>query len=131
VRLSGKNSVLVVEDDKALRDMYRSALRGAGYDVVAVEDGADALRYVEHQRQNAVVLDLALPRIGGRDVNRELKARPETRQIPVVVVTGTDMSDLDPQDFSSMLMKPVQGDALVWAVDNSIRRARVRGGDDI
>lgn len=129
MRHSPKNSVLVVEDDGPLREMYRSALRSAGYNVVAVEDGADALRYVEQQRPNAVVLDLALPRVDGRDVHRELKARPETREIPIVVVSGTDMSDLAPGDFASLLMKPIQPEALVWAVDNSIRRARIRAGD--
>ena len=116
--------VLVVEDDPALRELYRSALRNAGYMVVAVEDGADALRYIEQRRPSAVVLDLALPRVDGRDVNRELKSRPDTRNIPVVVVSGTDMSDLDPHDFASLLMKPIQPEALVWAVDNSIRRAQ-------
>ena len=124
-----RTSVLVVEDDAALREVYRSALRTAGYSVVAVEDGADALRYIEQRQPGAVVLDLGLPRVGGRDVNRELKARPNTSGIPVVVVSGTDMSDLNPKDFSSMLMKPIQPDTLVWAVDNSIRRARARTAD--
>ena len=102
--------------------MYRSALRSAGYAVVAVEDGADALRYVEQERPSAVVLDLALPRVDGRDVHRELKARPETRQIPIVVVSGTDMSDLNPAEFSSLHMKPIPPETLVRAVDQSIRR---------
>lgn len=121
-----RKPVLVVEDDPALRELYRSALRTAGYTVVAVEDGSDALRYIEQRRPSAVVLDLALPRVAGRDVHRELKARPDTRNIPVVVVSGTDMSDLNPNDFASLLMKPIKPEALVWAVDNSIRRAGVR-----
>lgn len=123
---SPKTPVLVVEDDPALREVYRSVLRTAGYSVVAVEDGADALRYIEQSRPSAVVLDLALPRVNGRDVNRELKSRPDTRQIPVVVVSGTDTSDLNPNDFASVLEKPIQPDRLVRAVDHSIRRARGR-----
>jgi len=121
-----KSSVLIVEDDSALRDLYRSALRSAGHVVVAVPDGADALRYLEQRRPSAVVLDLALPRVGGRDVHRELKARPETRDIPVIVVTGTDTTGLNPNDFASLLMKPIDPDMLVWTVDNSIRRTRAR-----
>lgn len=117
-------SVLVVEDDPKLRELYRAVLRAAGYSVVAVEDGADALRHVEQSRPNAVVLDLALPRVSGRDVHRELKAHADTSHIPVVVVSGTDMSDLNPSDFASLLMKPIHPEALVFAVDNSIRRAR-------
>src|SRR6185436_1797482 len=93
--------VLVVEDDATLRELYRSTLRSAGYAVVAVEDGIDALRRVERGRPDAVVLDLGLPRLNGRDVKRELKSRPDTEHIPVVVVSGNDTSDLDPQDFAS------------------------------
>lgn len=68
--------VLVGENDASLRELYRSALRAAGYAVVAVEDGIDALRRVERARPEAVVLDLDLPRLSGRDVQKELKAGP-------------------------------------------------------
>jgi two-component system, OmpR family, phosphate regulon response regulator PhoB len=118
------NSVLLVEDEAALRELYRGALRSAGYAVVAVEDGAAALRQVEDWQPTAVVLDLALPHVDGRDVHRELKARPETRQIPIVVVSGTDMSDLEAREFASLLTKPVEPDVLVENVDKAIRRAR-------
>ena len=119
-----RQTVLVVEDDPYLRNLYRTALTSAGYSVVAVEDGVDALRRVEDETPNAVVLDLGLPRLNGRDVHRELQARPGTREIPVVVVSGTDMSDLDPGDFASVLRKPVLPDAVVSAVDRSLRKAR-------
>jgi CheY-like chemotaxis protein len=112
----GQRYVLVVEDEPALRELYRSVLRNAGFAVVAVEDGLGALRRVESARPQAVVLDLDLPRVGGRDVQRELKARPDTQRIPIVVVSGTDTADLDPEDFSCILRKPVSADELVSAV---------------
>jgi DNA-binding response OmpR family regulator len=49
--------ILVVEDDAALRDLYRSSLRAAGYAVIGVEDGIDALRLIENQRPAAIVLE--------------------------------------------------------------------------
>lgn len=104
--------------------MYRAALRSAGYAVVAVNDGAAALRHVDEWKPSAVVLDLALPHVGGRDVHRELKTRRETRDIPVIVVSGTDMSDLDAQEFASLLPKPIDPDALVRNVEVALRRAR-------
>jgi CheY-like chemotaxis protein len=116
--------VLVVEDDPTLRELYRSALRGAGYTVVAVADGLDALRRVEWEAPDAVVLDLALPRLGGRDVQKELKSAPDTKHIPIVVVSGSDTSDLDPDDFACVLNKPVSVDALVAAVQNCLRHPR-------
>ena len=116
--------VLVVEDDPTLRELYRSGLRSAGYAVVAVGDGLDALRRVEREAPDAVVLDLALPRLGGRDVQKELKSAPDTKHIPIVVVSGTDTSDLDPDDFACVLNKPIDVDALIVAVQNCLRRPR-------
>jgi CheY-like chemotaxis protein len=116
-------TVLVVEDDSSLRELYRSALVSAGYSVVAVEDGLDALRRVERHLPQAVVLDMALPRMNGRDVQRELKSRPETSGIPIVVVSGTDISDLKESDFASVLRKPIHAEAVVYAVDKCFRRA--------
>src|SRR5690349_7457440 len=58
-----KTTILVVEDDEGLRRLYRATLSAAGYAVVAVADGIDALRYVDLVRApDAVVLDLQLPR---------------------------------------------------------------------
>ena len=120
---SSWRKILVVEDDPQLRELYRNALRTAGYAVVAVEDGVDALRQIEYSMPALVVLDLALPRVGGRDVHRELKARPETRNIPVIVVSGTDMADVDAKQFAYVLRKPCDPERLVDAVDQCMRRA--------
>ena len=103
--------------------MYRMSLRAAGYVVIAVEDGADALRQIEQSLPALVVLDLGLPRVDGRDVHSELKARSDTRNIPVVVVTGTNMSDAEAKDFACILRKPCDPDRLVAAVEQCLRRA--------
>jgi len=108
--------VLVVEDDPPLRELYRSVLRQAGYSVLTVEDGFTALRCIEDRPVAAVVLDLVLPRLSGRDVCHELKARPEMSAIPIIVVSGHDMSDLNEADFACVLRKPLDPDSLVSAV---------------
>lgn len=113
--------VLIVEDDPALRNLYRTSLKAAGYAVVAVEDGMDALRQVETQRPDAVVLDLQLPRLSGLDVRRELASRHETASIPVVVVTGSDTRELDETDFACVLKKPIHPELLVYAIENCVR----------
>ena len=115
--------VLVVEDDPQLREMYRAALRAAGYAVTSVEDGADALRQIDLSLPAVVVLDLGLPRLDGRDVYRELKARPDTRDVPVIIVTGTDIDVADAQDHARVLRKPCDPDRLVAAVHQCLRRA--------
>jgi two-component system phosphate regulon response regulator PhoB len=121
---SRNSTVLIVEDDAALRELYRSTLTAAGYRVIAVEDGLDALRRIDHHPPHAVVLDLSLPRVDGRDVSRELKARPGTRDIPIIVVSGTDMKDLNRHDFTCVLRKPIDLDALTAAVERCLRESR-------
>jgi DNA-binding response OmpR family regulator len=119
---SWERYILVVEDDAPLRDLYRTALRAAGYAVVGVEDGLDALRLVDNQQPAAIVLDLGLPRLNGRDVQRELKTDPVTAGIPVIVVTGSDTSNLDPVEFPCILRKPTSPEALIVAVETCLRR---------
>jgi DNA-binding response OmpR family regulator len=114
--------VLVVEDDLSLRDLYRSALRPSGHEVIAVEDGLDALRSVEIRRPDAIVLDMGLPGLNGREVYRELKSSPETSQIPIVIITGGDVSDLPLDQFACfVLRKPITIAQLIAAVENCLR----------
>ncbi len=115
--------VLLVEDDAPARELFRAALRGAGFVVTAVDDGLAALHRIESQRPDVLVLDMGLPRLGGRDVLRELRANPATRTIPIVIVTGSDVADLNERAGIPVLTKPVDPDALVQAVENLLRRA--------
>jgi two-component system response regulator MprA len=117
--------VLIVEDDAALRALYRAALQLEGYAVIAVEDGLDALRYIDINTPSAIVLDLDLPRLGGRDVQRELTAGMDTHGIPIIIVTGGDTSDLDPKDFACILRKPLHPEAVVDAVRRCLRNVTV------
>src|SRR5689334_14302639 len=96
--------VLVVEDEPATREFLRHTLQSASFAVVAVEDGVDALRYLEGNLPDAMVLDLQLPRLHGRDVHRELKAHGLAHRVPVIVVTGTD-EILPVQEFACVLRK--------------------------
>jgi len=118
--------ILVVEDDRSLRELYRWRLRAAGYAVIGVEDGLDALRVIDSSKPRAVVLDLALPRLNGREVLAELRANVATQHIPVVIVTGNDYSDLDPTQFACVLTKPISPDQLAEAVEKCVSRLGLR-----
>jgi DNA-binding response OmpR family regulator len=117
-------AVLIVEDDPELRTLYRTALSLAGYSVVAVGDGVDALRLIEADPPDIVVLDMALPRLGGRDVRLEVGSHSETAAIPIVVVTG-DARGLNTSDYACVLQKPIDLDTLVRTVERCLREAGV------
>jgi CheY-like chemotaxis protein len=121
---AGKTTLLVVEDDPPLRAFYGRVLRHEGFLIEAVEDGMEALARIDIRAPDLIILDLALPRLSGLDVQRELAARPNTRHIPIIIVTGTELEGPLGANVCAVLRKPVDADALVAAVWN-YRRGRV------
>lgn len=81
-------TVLVVEDDAALRDTLAYNLRREGYLVRTANDGAAALEAVRQQPPALVLLDVMLPRLNGMDVLSQLRKRPETVSVPVLMLTA-------------------------------------------
>ena len=113
--MNGRRTILVVEDDAELRYMFRTALAFAGFAVREAGDGYDALRIVDQYPPDLVVLDLLLPTISGMTVQQEIAAQVVTRDIPIVVVTGSALK-VDETQVACVLRKPVMPDALVSAV---------------
>lgn len=100
-RMTGiDGSVLIVDDDPALRDVLSSLLAEDGWRVATAADGQAALAAVAHERPAAMVLDLMMPRIDGFEVLRTLREQPTTRDLPVIVVTARDLTDDDRQRLS-------------------------------
>jgi DNA-binding response OmpR family regulator len=118
--------ILIVEDDEQLRQLYRTTLSLAGFDVRQAGDGLQALREIDRDPPHLIVLDLGLPNVSGFGVQQEIAAHAHTRDIPVVVVTGS-MLDLTNLDVPCVLRKPVAPDDLVAAV----RRCVASGGPGI
>jgi DNA-binding response OmpR family regulator len=115
-------TVLVVEDDLALRELYRTALKSAGHRVIIASDGMGALGLIELERPGVVVLDLDLPLVNGWDVFRDIRSQPATANLPVIVVSGHDLDGIKPQDLASFLPKPVDPSDVVAAVDRALSR---------
>jgi chemosensory pili system protein ChpA (sensor histidine kinase/response regulator) len=111
-------TVLLVEDDRATREMYEYALRLAGFAVKVAADGLTALRFLEQDIPDVMVLDLDLPHVSGSDVQQEVVAHAETSAIPIVVVTGTEWNA--PAGVVQVLRKPITTDALIDAVQRAI-----------
>jgi CheY-like chemotaxis protein len=109
-----RQKILIVEDDRDLRRMFRQSLQMAGFEVREAGDGSTALRSIDHDPPDLVVLDLMLQMIDGLTIRDELSNNVHTRHIPVVIVTGSAL-DLDHLDVC-VLRKPVLPDQLVDAV---------------
>ena len=95
--------------------MFRYALTVAGYTVTEASDGIEALRRLELERPDLIILDLGLPLLSGLDVQQELAAHAHTRDIPVVIVTGSN-APLDGVAVDCVLRKPVSPDHIASVV---------------
>ncbi|MGQ0524351.1 MAG: response regulator [Betaproteobacteria bacterium] len=124
-------NVLVVDDDDGVRLSIVRALSDNGWDVAEALNGKIALAMLRDARPDAIVLDLMMPEMDGFEFLTELRAQPETRAIPVVVVTAKDLTEEDRRCLNGgveqILQKGVRGrdeflEELSRAVAESVRR---------
>ena len=116
--------VLLVEDQTALRLVLSELLREGGHEVLAAASGSCALGMLERRPPpDVVVMDLLMPKVGGRGVLAQMRADPRWRALPVVLMTGADGNSDDfppPGSYQALLRKPFEVEDLLAAVDACI-----------
>lgn len=126
--------VLVVEDEAALADLLRYNLEKEGYRVSVANDGEEALVVADESAPDLVVLDWMLPKAPGIEVCRRLRARQETRNTPIVMLTarteeGDRIRGLD-VGADDYLTKPFSMNELLARLRAVMRRIRPGLADD-
>jgi len=124
--------VLVVEDEQDVADLIRYNLAREAYDVRVTASGADALRIAREARPEVVLLDIMVPQLNGWEVCRRLKQDADTRDIPVIMVTGRVEEgdkvlgfELGADDY---VTKPFSPRELLARIRAVIRRHKEGGG---
>ena len=80
--------VLLGEDEYAQREVLAYNLEAEGFDVIQADNGEDALLLVDEDQPDMIILDWMMPKLSGIEVCRQLKMRPETRSIPVLMLSA-------------------------------------------
>jgi two-component system phosphate regulon response regulator PhoB len=127
--MAAKNSrILIVEDEPAIVELLRYNLGREGFAVAAVEDGEEALVAIADAPPDLVLLDWMLPHVSGLEVCRQLRRKPETRDVPVIMLTARGEEadrvrglDVGADDY---ITKPFSPTELVARVKALLRRAR-------
>lgn len=88
ISLMFKEKILVVDDEEDILELVKYNLEKEGFRVHCVDSGEAALTHVREDSPDVIVLDLMLPGVGGLDVCRELKTRPETALIPIIMLSA-------------------------------------------
>lgn len=83
-----ENIILIVEDDKFLRDLISQKLSKEGYNIDQAVDGEEGVKKTKEIKPAIVLLDLILPGIDGFEVLTKLKEDPETKNIPVIILSN-------------------------------------------
>ena len=117
-------TVLVVEDDHATREMVVTLIATAGYRAVSAEDGLEALhllRAVRHREPQVpclILLDLSMPRLGGREFRRAQLSDPVVAPVPVAVMTGALDAELAAAGLGAVatIVKPLEATTLIDTV---------------
>jgi len=85
-----QETILLVEDEHDIQDLLKFHLEREHFTVTAIDTGEDALQFLETHKVSLILLDLMLPGIDGLEVCRRLKDGPETREIPIIMLTAKD-----------------------------------------
>ena len=88
-----KVKILLVEDDKSLREIYGVRLLAEGYDIVSAGDGEEALAMAIKERPQLIISDVMMPKISGFDMLDILRSTTETRGIKVIIMTALSSQD--------------------------------------
>jgi CheY-like chemotaxis protein len=107
-RLQSPNHVLVVEDDPVMREMYCRMLEIDDWTTVEAQNGLAALESITHSLPSLILLDLKMPVMDGFEMITELHKHEDWRKIPVVVVSGKDLTPEDRQQLQGRVQKTLQ-----------------------
>ena len=120
--------ILVVEDEAALVTLLRYNLEREGFRVAEARDGEEALLMAREQKPDLVILDWMLPLLSGLEVCRQLRRGPETRNVPIIMLTargeeGDKLRGLD-SGADDYVTKPFSPSELIARIRAALRRSR-------
>jgi two-component system cell cycle response regulator DivK len=122
--------VLIVEDNEKNRKLVRDVLRFNNYRTIETASAEEGLRLALEQRPDLILMDFRLPGMNGIEALARLRARPETRAIPVIAVTASAMTDEHRQivaaGFDAMQTKPLRVRAFIQVVRDTLARRKGR-----
>lgn len=122
-------SVLIVDDDKELRTIYRIILERQDYVVYEAGNGAEALKFLMNQTPDVMVMDMLMPMLGGEAVMQRIRQMPSLKNMRVVVLTAYPRfrdSALQ-HEADHFLVKPIKPKDLLEVIAMAVEESRMEG----
>ena len=119
--------ILVVDDDKNTRLLFRAELENAGYTVVTATDGKEALEIMDREHVDLVVLDIMMPNMDGYEFTRLL--RESQNNLPILMVSAKQLPADKHKGFmvgtDDYMTKPIDGEEMLYRIRALLRRAKI------
>lgn len=121
--------VLIASESPDINHLLEIYLAGGRYEIFTSTDGIDLLRKAQEQRPSAIIMGIALPKKDGWEALRELKANPDTADIPIIIISSIDNKELGYSLGAIEYMeKPINRDRLIRVLNGINYAPRKRGG---
>jgi two-component system cell cycle response regulator DivK len=124
-------NILVAEDNPVNRELLRELLEQRGYAVAEACDGQEALRMLQENRPDAVLLDIGMPILDGYAVAREIRGSPTLASLPVLAITAYamqgDREKILRSGFDGYLSKPINAVTLMQELDRLLGEKKRAG----
>lgn len=112
-----KRVVLAVDDSRTMRDMVAFTLEGAGIEVIKACDGQDALQVLDGRSVDVIITDINMPKMDGIALVKELRSRPEFRDVPILILTTEGDGEMKQKGrkagATGWIVKPFDPDQLI------------------
>lgn len=119
--------ILVVEDDKELRNLFGTVLANEGYEPLYAENGEEALAILDHQHIDLIISDVMMPVMDGYQLTRAL--RDAGYMLPILMITAKETMSDKREGFKAgtddYMVKPVDINEMIWRVEALLRRSQI------
>lgn len=120
-------NIMVVEDDRELRELFCTVLSENGYNPIPACNGAKALEIFDHEYIDLIISDIMMPELDGYELTRQLRNAGFT--LPVLMITAKDNIKDKQEGFSAgtddYMVKPIDVNEMLWRVSALLRRAKI------
>lgn len=113
--------ILYIEDEPDQIKVVQERLEASGYGVISAKDGEEGIEKAKEEKPDLILLDIFLPKVRGFEVCKRLKQIPETRNIPIIVITASGVEYIEAQSKAAgateCVKKPYEAKALIEKIE--------------
>ncbi len=124
--MNRKYKILIADDDVNLIEILNARLESEGFETITAGEGVRAVQMARKEKPDLIILDLMMPVGGGHAVLNNLRFQDDTRDIPVIILTGVDKPNLEKEKRATgaadFMKKPFEGAVLIQKIRALLRK---------